>query len=111
MFYFFVCPISFYNEPFYNFLGQAEKNLKKGVDESQPFVLYYDSRADESCAGVRTSTKLETVQDVPWKLHNAKHVRIELTSQMQHRCEGGNTFGQRTQFFYKNELLSQQALG
>ena len=39
----FMCPISFYNEP----LQKVEKNLKKGVDESQLPVLYYDSRADE----------------------------------------------------------------
>ena len=37
-------------------------------------------------------------------------LELNLTSQMQHRCEGGNTFGQRTQFFYKNDILSQQAL-
>ncbi|EKX95538.1 hypothetical protein HMPREF9163_02169 [Selenomonas sp. oral taxon 138 str. F0429] len=44
---------------------KLEKKVEKGVDEKNPPVLYYDSRADESCAGVRTSTKLETAQDVP----------------------------------------------
>ena len=85
--------------------------MKKGVDEEKFPVLYYDSRADESREELQRTLKPYAVQDVPWKLHNAKHVRIELTSQMQHRCEGGNTFGQRTQFFYKNDIMSQQALG
>ena len=39
--------------------------MKKGVDEESPSVLYYDSRADEGSAEVKTSTKLETAQDVP----------------------------------------------
>ena len=38
---------------------------KKGVDENPSPVLYYDSRADESRAGLKSSVKLETVQDVP----------------------------------------------
>ena len=39
--------------------------MKKGVDEESPSVLYYDSRADESRMGLKSSVKLETVQDVP----------------------------------------------
>ena len=68
-----------------NLLQKVEKNLKKGVDEEKSPVLYYDSRADESREELQRTLKPYAVQDVPWKLHNAKHVRIELTSQMQHR--------------------------
>ena len=39
--------------------------MKKGVDEYHPSVLYYDSRADEGSTETKTSTNLETAQDVP----------------------------------------------
>jgi len=55
-------------------------------------VLYYDSRADESCEELQRTLKPYAVQDVPWKLHNAKHVRGNSNSQMQHRwCQSTNT--------------------
>ncbi|EGK56655.1 hypothetical protein HMPREF9081_1478 [Centipeda periodontii DSM 2778] len=39
--------------------------MKKGVDESQPFVLYYDSRADESYEELERALKPCAAQDVP----------------------------------------------
>ena len=44
---------------------KLEKKVEKGVDEKNPPVLYYDSRADEGSAETKNSTKLETAQDVP----------------------------------------------
>ena len=58
-------------------LQKVEKKLKKGVDEEKLSVLYYDSRADESREELQRTLKPYAVQDVPWKLHNAKQLDFE----------------------------------
>ena len=47
------------------FVKRNAKNLKKGVDEEKCFVLYYDSRADESREELQRTLKPYAVQDVP----------------------------------------------
>ena len=71
-------------------------------------MLYYDSRADEGSGNGESLQNQERRRMYPENYTMQNMLELNLTSQMQHRCEGGNTFGQRTQFFYKNELLSQR---
>jgi len=42
-----------------------EKRWGKGVDEEKSFVLYYDSRADESREELKRALKPYAAQDVP----------------------------------------------
>ena len=73
-------------------------------------MLYYDSRADEGSGNGESLRNQERRRMYPENYTMQNMLELNLTSQMQHRCEGEILQSTKQQFFYKNELLSQQAL-
>ena len=49
----------------YVIFDEKQKKIKKGVDEEKSFVLYYNSRADESRKELQRTLKPYAAQDVP----------------------------------------------